>query len=107
VARDVPAIAADAIRAVAFLLEERTPEFMADKAVTMNTMTTDLQKVLAHAEERAGDRAPREENEQGENETSAGELRRAAEMLTCTVEEQREELNTLTKRLESGLAGVL
>jgi hypothetical protein len=103
--KDVSAMAADAIRAVAFLLEERNPEFMADMASAMNALTTDVQKILAYAEERVGGREPRDES--GENETSAEELRRAAEMLTRTVEEQREELSTLTERLETGLASVL
>ncbi|KAJ7216435.1 hypothetical protein GGX14DRAFT_391260 [Mycena pura] len=91
---------ADALRAVAFLLEERRSDHLVGIAEALDEMGTDVQKVLAFAE--AGKLA------QGDAGGASEEnLRAAAEMLTCTVEEQSIELSTLTERLGSGLAEVL
>ncbi|KAJ7429943.1 hypothetical protein B0H11DRAFT_1943943 [Mycena galericulata] len=89
-------MAEEALRAVAFLLEERKTDAVFDLIETLDGVVTDVQKVLAYAES-----------------SSAGpggvnnDMRSAAEMLTRAVEEQSVELYTLTERLGNGLAEAL
>ncbi|KAJ7729998.1 hypothetical protein DFH07DRAFT_969314 [Mycena maculata] len=89
-------ISQDALRAVATILDNKRSDIEYEIIDRLDTMVTDVIKTLAFAE--AGGAAPRE----GEGYSSlVDELRTAAEMLKCTVEEQRNGVEEVMVRVEA------